>query len=170
MPRVTVYLLVGFALGPYALARGTETGSFSSWFLLGPGTQTPLDIVSELAIGFVLFGIGGNFLLGTLRRVGLQIWALSGAEIATTSLLVGAAVGAGTGDWRLALIAPDDPLAEALERMDARHLPSWPVVEDGILAGMVRRSDTLRTHPKGKRRAGLTRRRDPFHGKGPGTT
>ena len=106
IPRVTIYLLVGFALGPYALARGVEPGSLSSWFLLIPSTETPLDIVSELAIGFVLFGIGGNFLLPTLRRVGAPIWALSGVEIATTSLLVGAAVGVGTGDWRLALLAP----------------------------------------------------------------
>ena len=34
--------------------------------------------------------------------MGAPIWALSGVEIATTSLLVGAAVGVGTGDWRLA--------------------------------------------------------------------
>jgi predicted transcriptional regulator len=38
-------------------------------------------------------------------------------------------------------LAPEDSLAHALARMDQRQLQSWPVVENGILLGMVRRSD-----------------------------
>ncbi len=43
-------------------------------------------------------------------------------------------------------------LSDALERMDARRLPSWPVVEDGILRGMVRRSDLYALIRKGRAR------------------
>jgi CBS domain-containing protein len=38
-------------------------------------------------------------------------------------------------------LAPGDPLPLALERMDRHRVQSWPVVEDGRLAGVARRSD-----------------------------
>jgi len=38
-------------------------------------------------------------------------------------------------------LAPEDSLAEALERMDRHRVQSWPVVEDGRLVGVARRSD-----------------------------
>jgi CBS domain-containing protein len=41
-------------------------------------------------------------------------------------------------------LAPDASLAEALGHMDARSVHSWPVVEDGRLVGVVRRSDVYR--------------------------
>ena len=113
IPRVTVYLLVGFALGPHTLGHWAPPGSIAGGLVLGESSQIPLDVTSELAIGFVLFGIGGNFLFRTLRRVGPRIWALSATEIAVTSVLVGAAVGLGTGDWRLALVAPALAVATA---------------------------------------------------------
>jgi Kef-type K+ transport system membrane component KefB/CBS domain-containing protein len=62
--------------------------------------------LKQLAIGFILFGIGAEFRFQTFREVGPRILGLSAVEIGLTSLLVGLAVGAGTGDWRLAVIAP----------------------------------------------------------------
>jgi CBS domain-containing protein len=38
-------------------------------------------------------------------------------------------------------LTPDEPLSAALERMDLHGAHSWPVVRDGLLLGMVRRSD-----------------------------
>ena len=106
LPRVTVYILVGFALGPHALLRLVEPGGLNESLLLSGGTEAPLDVISQLAIGFILFGIGGAFRFQTLRRVGPRVLLISGAEIITTAILVGLAVLAGTQDWRLAIIAP----------------------------------------------------------------
>jgi len=38
-------------------------------------------------------------------------------------------------------LAPEDSLAAALERMDRHRVQSWPVVEEGRLVGVARRSD-----------------------------
>jgi Kef-type K+ transport system membrane component KefB len=87
LPRVTVYLLVGLALGPHALLGLVGKESPASILLLGDGTDAPLRAASELAIGFILFGIGSQFRFPTFRRVGCAVFAV-------------------TADWRLAVIAP----------------------------------------------------------------
>ena len=38
-------------------------------------------------------------------------------------------------------LAPDDSLAVALEHMDNHQVHCWPVVDDGRLAGVMRRAD-----------------------------
>ena len=38
-------------------------------------------------------------------------------------------------------LAPDEPVAVALEHMDRYRVNAWPVVEEGRLLGMVRRAD-----------------------------
>ena len=106
VPRVTVYLLVGLALGPHALLRWIETEGLLGRLLLGPATAGPLAAIEPLAIGFILFGIGAEFRFPTLRREGPRVLLLSATEIVATGLLAGLAVYAGTGDARLALIAP----------------------------------------------------------------
>ncbi|MFQ5417341.1 MAG: cation:proton antiporter [Myxococcota bacterium] len=106
VPRVTVYLLVGLVLGPHVGQRFFDEGGLASELLLGPHTLVPLGALKQLAIGFILFGVGAEFRIQTFREVGPRILGLSAAEIGLTGLLVGLAVGAGTGDWRLAVIAP----------------------------------------------------------------
>ena len=106
VPRVTIYLLVGLILGPHFGQRFFEPGGIAEQLLLGPHTEVPLRVVKQLAVGFILFGIGAEFRFQTFREVGPRILGLSAAEITLTGLLVGLAVGAGTGDWRLAVIAP----------------------------------------------------------------
>jgi Kef-type K+ transport system membrane component KefB/CBS domain-containing protein len=106
VPRVSAYLLVGLALGPHALLRVFGEGGAADLFLLGSASETPLQAVEQLAIGFILFGIGAEFRFETFRRIGNQALVLSGAEIGLTSLLVAVAVYACSGDWRLAVVAP----------------------------------------------------------------
>lgn len=106
IPRVTVYLLVGLALGPHALLRWADGGGWAHAILLGPATEGPLDQLGHLAIGFILFGVGSAFRFDVFRRVGPRVIALSSVETAVTGLLVAAAVYAGTGDARLAAVAP----------------------------------------------------------------
>jgi Kef-type K+ transport system membrane component KefB/CBS domain-containing protein len=106
VPRVSAYLLVGLALGPHALLRLFDEGGAADLFLLGPATETPLQAVEQLAIGFILFGIGAEFRFEIFRRIGNQALVLSGAEIGLTGLLVAVAVYACSGDWRLAVVTP----------------------------------------------------------------
>ena len=113
VPRVTVYILVGLVLGPHVGQRFFDEGGLATEILLGPHTDMPLRVVEQLAIGFILFGIGAEFRFQTFREVGPRILGLSAAEIGLTGLLVGLAVGAGTGDWRLAVIAPALAIASA---------------------------------------------------------
>ena len=106
VPRVTVYILVGLALGPNIGLRLFEAEGGVGQFLLGPHTTGVLDVFKQLGVGFILFGIGAEFRLETFREVGLRVLRVSASEIGITGALVGAAVYAGSGDWRLAVIAP----------------------------------------------------------------
>ena len=106
VPRVTVYLLVGLLLGPHIGQQLFDPDGFGPRLLLGPHTEAPLNVLKQLGVGFILFGVGAEFRFQIFREVGPRILGLSAAEIATTGLFVGLAVLAGTGDWRLALIAP----------------------------------------------------------------
>jgi CBS domain-containing protein len=50
-------------------------------------------------------------------------------------------------------LEPDTPLVQALESMDRRGAHSWPVVKEGRLAGMVRRSDAYALVRRGLKRS-----------------
>jgi Kef-type K+ transport system membrane component KefB/CBS domain-containing protein len=106
VPRVTVYLLVGLLLGPHVALAVVESDGLAASFMLGAPTAVPLRVLQELGVGFILFGIGSAFHFATFREVGPKIIGVSAAEIGLTSLFVGTAVYAATGDWRLGVIAP----------------------------------------------------------------
>ncbi len=68
LPAVTSYLVAGVLLGPYCL------GSLG---LPGIGFQTPeqveaLDLISQVALGFIAFTIGNEFRLEQLKHMGKQ--------------------------------------------------------------------------------------------------
>ena len=105
IPRVTVYLLVGLALGPQLGLALVGADTAASRFLLGSQTEATLRVLQELGVGFILFGIGAAFRFSTFREVGPRVLTVSAAEIGLTSLLVGGCVYAATGDWRLGVIA-----------------------------------------------------------------
>ena len=113
VPRVTAYLLVGLALGPQVGLRLFDESSGLGRLLLGSATEAPLHAISQLAVGFILFGIGAEFRFETFRRMGPQAVSISAAEIGATGLLVAIAVYAGTGDLRLAALAPALAIASA---------------------------------------------------------
>jgi Kef-type K+ transport system membrane component KefB/CBS domain-containing protein len=113
IPRVTVYLLVGLVLGPHAGLRLFEPDGLAQRLLLGPATELPLEAMEQLAIGFILFGVGAEFQIPTFRREGPRLLAVSAAEVALTAVLVALAVQIGTGDWRLATVAPALAVASA---------------------------------------------------------
>lgn len=59
LPNVTGYLLAGLLLGPYV------TGILKADMVAG------LDVISEVALGFIAFSIGSEFKLSYFRRVGI---------------------------------------------------------------------------------------------------
>ena len=81
IPRVTVYLLVGLLLGPNALLRLFDPDAGLGRLLLGPSTGGPLDGLSELAVGFILFGIGAEFRSEVFRRVGPRVLVMAGLHV-----------------------------------------------------------------------------------------
>jgi Kef-type K+ transport system membrane component KefB/CBS domain-containing protein len=113
IPRVTVYVLVGFLLGPQLGIRLVDSDGPVFRFLLSAESEVPLRVLQELAVGFILFGIGASFRFPAFREVGPRVLGVSAAEIGITSLLVGGTVYAATGDWRLGLIAPTLAVASA---------------------------------------------------------
>lgn len=59
LPNVTGYLLAGLLLGPFVLK------------VLPADIVSQLDLVSEIALGFIAFSIGSEFKMSYFRRVGL---------------------------------------------------------------------------------------------------
>ncbi len=68
LPAVTGYLLAGILVGPYCLGRfGIEGIGFPSIEAV-----TSLNLISEVALGFIAFSIGNEFRLSQLRNTGRQ--------------------------------------------------------------------------------------------------
>ncbi len=96
LPRVSLLLLAGFAIGPY----GLDLLPFSSFSLK--------DFVSQIALAMVGFLLGGHLTLTSLRNHGKQVLVLSLAISIATFLVVSCAL------W---LIGLDLPLAVILGAM-----------------------------------------------------
>ncbi len=82
IPEVTGYLLAGVAMGPYALG----------W--LNQQNLAALGVVSEIALGLILFSIGAVFELSRFRNIGRQVLTLTLVEsgLAAGVVTIGALV------------------------------------------------------------------------------
>jgi Kef-type K+ transport system membrane component KefB len=81
---VTAYLITGLLLGPYCL------GGLN---LLELGFNTPqevssLDIISQVALGFIAFTIGNEFRLEQLKHMGRQAITVGILQAVVTTILV----------------------------------------------------------------------------------
>jgi len=84
MPDVTAYLIAGILIGPCCLGRlGIEGLGFISYESI-----SGLDLISNLALGFIAFAIGTEFMLPKLRKVGRQAVVIGLAEALTAVLFV----------------------------------------------------------------------------------
>ena len=84
LPAVTAYLITGLLLGPYCL------GGLN---LLELGFNTPqevssLDIISQVALGFIAFTIGNEFRLEQLKHMGRQAITVDILQAVVTTILV----------------------------------------------------------------------------------
>ena len=88
LPAVTAYLVAGLLLGPYCI------GALN---IQGIGFNTPeevanLDIISQVALGFIAFTIGNEFRLEQLKTMGRQAITVGIAQAVVTTALVDAAL------------------------------------------------------------------------------
>jgi Kef-type K+ transport system membrane component KefB len=84
VPRVSIYLLVGVALGPHGLMPFFGDAPWVERVFLGEASHHLFELVTPVAVGFILFRVGGEFQFRSLRQFGPRILALSGFEILST--------------------------------------------------------------------------------------
>ena len=90
MPDVTAYLVAGILIGPFCLGRLGVAG-------LGfPGYEevTQLNLLCNLALGFIAFAIGAEFMLPKLRTTGKQALTVGILQAVVTCLAVTAVLSA----------------------------------------------------------------------------
>ncbi len=91
IPRVTGYLLAGVMLGPSVVGRLASQegwGRLFSIFSIQSEELQFLRILSELALGMILFSIGGEFRAEKVRSQGRRIALLATADILGPLVLV----------------------------------------------------------------------------------
>lgn len=91
IPRVTGYLLVGLLIGPSGLR------------LVGESEVRNFDLIVQLALGLIMFNIGGRFKARHVRHSAGKLLTVAAFEMGLTWALVGVAVWALKGDGALAL-------------------------------------------------------------------
>lgn len=77
LPNVTGYLLAGLLIGPHILK------------LIPAQRVSELELVAEMALGFIAFSIGAGFKLSYLKRIGIAPVIIAVFEALTASVLVG---------------------------------------------------------------------------------
>ena len=88
LPAVTAYLVAGLLLGPYCIgALNILEIGFNT-----PEEVTNLDIISQVALGFIAFTIGNEFRLEQLKHMGRQAITVGIAQAVFTTVLVDAAL------------------------------------------------------------------------------
>ena len=88
LPAVTAYLVAGLLLGPYCIGA-------LNLFQLGFNSAeevASLDIVSQVALGFIAFTIGNEFRLEQLKSMGKQAITVGILQAVVTTALVDAAL------------------------------------------------------------------------------
>lgn len=88
LPAVTAYLITGILIGPYCLgALGVEGLGFTSMEAV-----ERLDVISDVALGFIAFAIGNEFRLSQLKETGRQATVVGIVQGLLAALLVDAAL------------------------------------------------------------------------------
>jgi len=88
LPAVTAYLVAGLLLGPFCIGRLGITG-------LGFNTlaeTSSLDIISQVALGFIAFTIGNEFRLRQLKQMGRQAVTVGILQAVVTTAVVDVAL------------------------------------------------------------------------------
>ena len=84
LPDVTAYLVAGVLIGPYVLGSMHITGLG----LVSAEAVSSLQLVSEVALGFIAFSIGNEFRLEDLKSTGNQAAVIGVVQALTATLLL----------------------------------------------------------------------------------
>ncbi len=88
LPAVTAYLVAGILVGPYVLgAFGVKGLGFT-----GKADLESVEILADVALGFIAFSIGNEFRLSQLKKIGRQATIVGIFQAVVTTLLVDAAL------------------------------------------------------------------------------
>jgi Kef-type K+ transport system membrane component KefB len=124
VPEVSGYLVAGIVLGPSVLGWVSEQN------------LTALEILSEVALGLILFSVGTVFELSRFRRVGRQVLLLTLVESALAATIVSAGMLFLGQSWKTALLlgAIAVATAPASTLMVVRENDSAGPLTDSLLA------------------------------------
>jgi Kef-type K+ transport system membrane component KefB len=92
IPEVTGYILVGVALGPSTLG----------W--LSQENLVALGVLSEVALGLILFSVGAVFEFSLFRRIGRQVFVVTVVESFAAAALVSGGCLVLNQPWPIALL------------------------------------------------------------------
>ena len=92
IPEVTGYILAGIALGPSVLGWVTAEN------------LNALEVLSEVALGLILFSVGSVFQFSRFRRLGRQFLYLTLAESVLAAVIVTGGVLAAEQPWQVAAL------------------------------------------------------------------
>ena len=84
LPAVTAYLIAGVLIGPYCLGR---LGIPGIGFRTGEEVEN-LNVISNVALGFIAFAIGNEFRLSQLKQTGRQATVIGIVQALMATLLV----------------------------------------------------------------------------------
>ncbi len=84
LPNVTGYLFAGLLIGPYLLPLIFGDGVC----LLNRESTGSLSIVTNVALGFIAFSIGGEFKLSYIKKLGMRVMIITLVQAITTVLFV----------------------------------------------------------------------------------
>jgi len=76
LPDVTAYLLAGLMIGPYVLN------------ILSPELNSKLNILSDVALGFIAYSIGAEFKISYLKEIGIKPIVITCLESLFASVFV----------------------------------------------------------------------------------
>ncbi len=95
LPAVTAYLVAGVLIGPYVLGELADVHAFrflDHLYFTDADRVASLDIITEVALGFIAFSIGNEFRLSALRTVGKQATVVGIVQAVGTTLVVDVAL------------------------------------------------------------------------------
>ena len=89
-PAVTAYLVAGILIGPFVLGQLVKLGGIFApigrlTFIADPDS---LDVLSEVALGFIAFSIGNEFRVSQLKTIGKQAVIIGILQAVITTIVV----------------------------------------------------------------------------------
>ena len=107
LPNVTGYLVAGLIIGPYCLN------------LIDANSVANLSIITNVALGFIAFSIGGEFYVDNIKTIGTKVIIITLFEALTAVFVV---------DVVLLLFGYDSPLAISLGAISAATAPAATIM------------------------------------------